>query len=113
MKMKREIFNRGTRFSHQFGDTLSVQDPLQTHTFDMPTPDPVRSLGHLGGGRSRDLHVQAEGEQRYRGQPSPVQTPTGRMTSTSGNPMDMAEAFARPMPIGTRLRTGTGIKGRK
>jgi hypothetical protein len=100
MKMKKEVFSRGVRMQHQFGDTINVNDPLQMHSFNVPLPE-NRLAGHSPG-----CEVQEYGEKNYRDAPSPVQKPNGSMASIDGPVLDLAEAHARPDPVGTKRRLG-------
>jgi hypothetical protein len=100
--MKREIFSRGVRMQHQFGKTEKINDPVQSETFDLPTPD----LSRTGGGRSYCAEVQQYGQHNYRPDPSPVQKPNGEFASTQGPRPDFVEQITRPIPVGTKRRLG-------
>jgi hypothetical protein len=101
--MKREWFSRGVRMSHKFGNTEKLDDPMQTETFDLKTPD----LSRTGGGRSPPCELKDYG-QNIPGFPdrSPIQKPSGGFASTQGPTPDGIEPFSRPVPVGTKRRIG-------
>lgn len=99
--MKREIFSRPTRFIHKFGETEARDDPMERHTFEFKGPENPN-----GGGRSAPCEVQTYGETGYRPASSPVQKPGGGFATLDGPALDLAEDFARPVPVGTKRRLG-------
>jgi len=99
--VKKEIFSRGVRMTHQFGRTEQVNDPMQSNTFELPTPNLSRLADPSPG-----CEVQKYGERSYREATSPIQKPSGAMASTNGPAPDYAEMFGRPVPVGTKRRLG-------
>jgi hypothetical protein len=99
-RIKKELFNRGVRMQHKFGDLVDRGDPIQKDTFDPMFP---RSLSTRHG---NELHQYQKGEHSYREDPSPVVTPSGRRASFNGPSPDVAEEIARPIPVGTKRRFG-------
>lgn len=102
--MKREIFRRGVRMQHQFGDLEGRNDPLGQGTFDPRFPERVSDLSKAGA--SRPLEVQREGERFYRDSPSPVCKPGGGYASLNGPAPDLPQVLAMPMPVGSKRRLG-------
>lgn len=104
--MKRDIFGRGTRYVHKFGEIEGKSDPLG-ETFDPKFPIFPQS-------RSGPIERQRHGEHNMFGPVgSPVCKPSGSLASLNGPAPDAAEGFAKPVPQGTRLRLGTSAKARK
>lgn len=102
--MKREIFRRGVRMTHQFGGLEGRNDPLGQGTFDPGFPERVSDLSHQGA--SKPLEVQRNGENFYRESPSPVCKPGGGYASLNGPTPDRPQEFAMPFPVGTKRRLG-------
>ena len=106
--MKRDIFRRGVRMQHQFGDTEKINDPLGVQTFDQtyfPLPGPgMKSLSTQG----KSVEVQQYGEYSYREPSSPIQKPSGGMATNQGPAPDVAQIFGFPIPVGTKRRSGSG-----
>lgn len=102
MKMKREIFSRPNRMTHQFEQLLDRNDPLGTQTFDAPWP---RRVDDLSAG-SKPLESREHGLHNDRPDSSPVVTPGGRAARSDGPAPDFAMAFGRPIPVGTKRRLG-------
>lgn len=102
--MERDIFRRGVRMVHKFGETEKQNDPLQTNTFDFQAAQErtrVRDLsGHTG-----PCTVKEYGETRSWAPPrSPVQKPNGQLASTEGPTHDMADEVASVYPTSTKKR---------
>lgn len=98
MKLKREIFRRGTRMTHRFGPNTSP-DPFDSSSFDpgFPIAPNVR--------HSKSLEVQREGEYRFLDPQSPVvSTKTGRAASTNGPAPDLSDPIAQTVPSNTVKR---------
>lgn len=103
--MKRDLFNRGVRMTHQFGGIEDRNDPLGQGTWDPPDyPFPVKRLSDFGSPRE----IQEYGLKPYREDPSPICKPDHSYASTQGKPLDLAEDYGRPVPVGTRRRTMSG-----
>lgn len=108
--MKREWFRRPTRFQHQFGETEKLNDPLGVRTWELPDfPLPgAERFSQFGDKRE----IQQYGEHKHREDPSPIQTPSGRMASTDGPAPDLPQIIAMPVSIGTLTRGGGKTKAR-
>lgn len=102
--MKRDIFNRGVRMTHKFGETEKIDDPFNTGTWDPPWPKSVGELSKPG----HSCEIGEYGVHSYRPDSSPVQKPGGDMAVTNGpNPYpDLPEMLGRPIPVGTKRRLG-------
>lgn len=104
MKLKREIFSRGVRMQHQFGDLISRNDPMGTSSFDAPWPKRVDDLSKQNPGGF--FESKTHGEYSYREDSSPVCKPGGGFASFNGPKPDPIEPYSRPMPVGTKRRLG-------
>jgi hypothetical protein len=102
--MNRDIFNRGPRMTHKFGETERRNDPLGARTFDLPRPTFPRQ-------RSAPVTVHQHGEHRYFDARSPVQKPSGGLASLSGPAPDLPGMVAAPIPVSTRRRHSGGKRG--
>jgi len=103
--MKREIFRRGVRMTHQFGTLEGRDDPFfGTPTFDPRFPERVDALSKPGA--SPPLEIGTYGEHRYAPARSAVVKPNGQAASLSGPAPDLPEFLARPVPVGTKRRLG-------
>lgn len=98
--MKRDIFSRGVRMQHQFGETEKINDPLGLKTFDLPLPE-NRLAGHSPG-----CEIQQQGQHTWPPPLSPVQKPSGQLADINGPAPDNAAIFATPIPVGTKRRLG-------
>ena len=96
--MKREIFRRGVRMTHTFGELEGRSDPLGSGTFDPKFPERVDTLC------SKPLESKSLGEHQYRPASSPVCKPNGGCASINGPAPDYSEMFAHPIPVGTKKR---------
>ena len=97
--MKREIFRRGPRMQHRFGQLEGLNDPFSSGTFD---PEFPKSLSQRS---SRSLTVKKDGEYRYCDPQSPiVSTKTGRVASINGPAPDNSDEIAQTIPLGTVKR---------
>lgn len=105
-QIKKEIFSRAVRMTHQFGHLADRNDPFNsgTQTFDMPTPNLSKFGG--GGGKSPQVTVQQYGQHNYRPDSSPICKPSGGYADANGRMPDPAEVFGRPVPVGTKRRLG-------
>lgn len=102
--MKRDIFRRGVRMQHQFGDTEAINDPFGNATF--PAPDyPLPSVKRFSGYGS-PCEIQEYGEHQYRPSSSPIQKPNGNMANIQGPTPDMPQIFGMIVPVGTKRRLG-------
>ena len=99
--MKSDFFRRPTRFTHRFGETERLDDPLGGSTWNVPN-FPVTRFTGLNGKRE----VKEYGESYYRPHPSPVQTPSGRMANINGPTVDRAQDVGMLYPLGTKWRLG-------
>jgi hypothetical protein len=104
MKMKKEIFSRGVRMSHPFGELVGRQDPLGTQTFEAPWPRRVDDLSKRSPGRP--MTSQQYGLHNDRPDSSPVVKPNGQCAHSDGPAPDLAMMFGRPIPVGTKRRIG-------
>lgn len=97
--MKREIFRRGVRMTHRFGELEGLNDPFSSGTFDPGFPiSPSKR-------RSRSLEVKKDGEYRYCDPQSPiVNQKTGKPASLNGPAPDYSDLPAQTMPLGTVKR---------
>jgi hypothetical protein len=102
--MKREIFSRGVRMIHKFGELESRSDPLGSTTFELPRPIRVDDLSKQCP--AGFIEAKTHGEHNYRPDSSPVCKPGGGYASFNGPKPDLAETFARPFPVGTKRRLG-------
>lgn len=102
--MKREIFSRGVRMIHKFGELEQRDDPFGTSTFEMPTPIRVDELSQQNP--RGFLEAKTHGEHNYRPDSSPVCKPDGGYASFNGPKPDPVEPFSRPIPVGTKRRLG-------
>jgi hypothetical protein len=100
-KLKKEIFSRGVRMIHKFGDLIKRSDPIQKDVFEPHFP-----LG-LNQRHGTQLHQVDKGEHAYRPDSSPVVKPSGKPASFNGPAPDNAEVMARPVPVGTKRRKET------
>src|SRR5580658_8382057 len=99
--MKREIFRRGVRMTHQFGTLETRDDPF----FGTPTFDP-RFPERVDAHRSAPLEIGTHGEHRMYPARSAVVKPNGQAASLSGPAPDLPEMFGAPIPVGTKRRLG-------
>lgn len=102
--MKRDVFKRGTRMTHKFGETEDINDPVQRNTFPFfedqkcVRPERLSEFGH-------SCEVQDYGEhEMFNPARSPVQKPNGQFASNNGPAPDMAEGIAAPIPFSTKKR---------
>jgi hypothetical protein len=103
--VKREIFRRGVRMTHQFGTLEGRDDPFfGTPTFDPRFPERVDDLGKSGA--SPPLEIGTYGEHRAYPARSAVVKPNGEAASLSGPAADRPEFFGAPIPVGTKRRLG-------
>ncbi len=100
--MKRDIFRRGVRMVHHFGTLEERNDPWGTSTFDPRFPERVDELSKPG----HPCEIQQYGEHFYSPERSAVVKPNGQAASLNGPVPDIAEQFARPVPVGTKRRLG-------
>lgn len=98
IKLKRDIFHRGTRMTHRFGP-VAEDDPLSLReTFRPDTP----TFPEL---RSRPFGVKSQGDYRYCEPLSPIVKPNGgRKASLNGPAPDYAGEAAATIPAGTVKR---------
>jgi hypothetical protein len=94
--------------THQYGTLEEVNSPFfGPGTFEPPWPKRVDALGTPGvDGRGKPCEVQEYGEHFYSPERSAVTKENGRNASLNGPAPDMAEAIARPIPVGTKRRFG-------
>lgn len=107
--MKKDIFRRGTRMVHKFGEIEGRSDPVYG---DQGVFDPRFPIVHnnMSGARNNSppITLQGHGEFRYFSQPgSAIAKPTGRLASLNGPQPDYADAIASPVPVGTSQRLNT------
>jgi hypothetical protein len=100
--MKREVFRRGVRMTHEFGGLEGRNDPLGSQSFPFEGPQRVDELSTQG----RPKEVQQYGEHQYRPASSPICKPSGGYASTNGPAPDVAQIFGMPIPVGTKRRLG-------
>jgi hypothetical protein len=98
--VKREIFRRGVRMTHRFGELEGQNDPLGSGTFDPKFPERMDTLS------SKPLESCSLGEHQFREATSPVCKPNGGCASINGPAPDYAEMLARPFPVGSKRRLG-------
>lgn len=99
--MKDDWFRRPARFTHRFGETERLDDPLGTGTWQVPDFPITR---YTNGGPKRE--VQEFGNYNPYTRSSPVQTPSGRMASINGPTPDRAQAEGVVWSTSTRWRWG-------
>jgi hypothetical protein len=109
--MKRDIFRRGPRFTHQFGSLEEVNGPFfGPSCFELPVPERIDELGQIGGTpgsrRGRPVEIHEFGERFYAPERSAVTKPSGSNASLNGPVLDLAEAVGRPIPASTKRRFG-------
>lgn len=106
--MKRDIFRRGVRMQHQFGETEKINDPLGNETFEVQWPRRIDTLsrGSAGNAVMAPLEVQRQGEYNYRQQSSPISKPNGGFADINGPKPDYAQIYGMPIPVGTKRRLG-------
>jgi hypothetical protein len=105
--MKRDIFRRGVRMTHKFGEIEGRSDPVYGNEGVFDPKFPVSPTQQ----HSPPLTIQSHGEFRYFSEPgSAVAKPTGSLASLNGPQPDYAGAIAFPIPMGTRQRLGTRAK---
>ena len=102
--MKRDIFRRGVRMQHQFGTLETRNDPLGVETFDFTPPVRVDSLSKRAA--MGPMEVRTHGEALWMEPRSAVVKPNGKAATFGGPKPDLAEAFGRPVPVGTKRRLG-------
>lgn len=101
MKMTKDIFRRGVRMSHAFGDLTGVRDPLGNQTWEAPWPKRVDRLGQRG---EMPMEISQHGERTYRPHSSPVSKPAGGHASIQGPAPDIAQEYAMLIPVGTERK---------
>lgn len=104
MKLKREIFRRGTRMVHRFG-FQHTQDPFESQAFDADIPISPSKLS------SRSLQMSKDGEYRYYEPQSPISKPGG-LARLNGPARDNSDPIAQTVPMGTIERTTMKPKGK-
>lgn len=105
MKMHKDLFARGNRMTHKFGELIERSDPIMGHaTFEAPWPKRVDDLSKRGAGHP--CTSQDYGLHNYRPDPSPVVKPNGRLARSDGPAPDLAMDLAMPIPVGTKRRLG-------
>jgi hypothetical protein len=102
--MKRDIFRRGVRMQHHYGTLEQRNDPLGTETFEFNPPVRVDSLSKRAA--MGPIEIRDKGEHLWREPRSAVVKPNGKAASFQGPAPDLAEEFARPIPVGTKRRLG-------
>ena len=96
--MMRDIFRRGVRMVHKFGETERVSDPYGSRTFDPPTPIFPQQ-------RSAPITSKQYGEHDPFDPPkSPIEKFRGGLASQAGPAPDIPGAIAAPIPSGTKKR---------
>jgi hypothetical protein len=111
--MNADWFRRPTRFTHRFGETERLDDPLGKSTWQVPDFPVTR---YTNGGPKRE--VQEYGESNPYTRASPIQTPSGRMANIGGPTTDRPQAEGVLWSTSTRWRFGPpdideGEKARK
>ena len=107
--IRKDIFRRGVRMTHRFGETEKQSDPFGSGTFEAPWPMRVDELNKGG----HPLEVGADGEHAYRPFSSPIQKPDGSLASVNGPAPDAPQIFGMPVPVGTKRRIAPPIKSDK
>jgi hypothetical protein len=102
MKIQRDIFARGVRMQHKFGELIGRSDPLGMESFEAHRPMRVDELSKPG----RPCTSQEYGQHNYRPDPSPVTKPNGQMARSDGPAPDLAMGLGMPIPVGTKRRLG-------
>lgn len=97
--MKREIFRRAVRMTHQFGTLEGRDDPF----FGTPSFDP-RFPERVDAHRSAPLEIGTHGEHRAYPARSAVVKPNGQAASLSGPTPDLPQMCAVPIGVGTKAR---------
>lgn len=98
IKLKRDIFHRGTRMTHRFGPETE-DDPIATRSTFRPDVPTFPDSG------SRPFSVKAQGDYRYCEPLSPiVKANGGRKASLNGPAPDAASEMAATPPAGTVKR---------
>lgn len=98
--MKRDIFRRGPRFTHRFGEAEARDDPFGDSTFDMDKPMfPQR--------RSSPIEVQNFGERNNffnHAAPSAVKKAKGGFASLEGPAPNLPAEIGGQVPASTKKR---------
>lgn len=104
--MKRDIFRRGNRMVHKFGEIEGKDDPLfGSHSSKFEPQFPVG----IGEHRSPPITSKQYGEHdMFSPSRSQIQKPGGGLASFSGPKPDLAELVAAPVPVGTKKRKSGG-----
>lgn len=100
--MKSDWFRRGVRMQHQFNSLEERNDPLGQSTWFPEWPKRPDRLSGTG----RPCEIQEYGEHMWTEPRSAVSRPDGTFASLNGRRPDLAEAMARPFPVGTKRRLG-------
>jgi hypothetical protein len=97
--MKSDWFRRPTRFTHRFGETERLDDPLGSNTWAVPDFPVTR---YTNGGAKRE--VQEFGQHQAHTGFSPIQTPSGRMANINGPTPDRPQEEGMRVPDSTHWR---------
>ena len=104
-KMSRDIFCRGTRMTHRFGDLVDSRDPIgSTQAFTYTPPVRPDALSQMAPGRP--FEARTDGQYGYRPESSPIQKMNGEYASIDGPKPDLAQQLGMPEPVGTKRRLG-------
>lgn len=98
--MKRDIFRRGTRMTHRFGECENDEPFMPLATFDPKFPTGVTARRG-----SPPLNIQTHGEHRYTPIMSPVVKPGGGVASLNGPAPDEVDRVEMAIPANTKKRT--------
>jgi len=105
-RLKKDIFCRGVRMQHQFGELAESQRNDQfirsTEVFEAPWPKRVDELSKPG----KCYEVQQYGQYGYRPEYAAVEKANNKLATIDGKVPDTAQAFAMPIPVGTKRRLG-------
>lgn len=99
LKLKKEMFARGCRFQHRFGDK---DDPyMDGQYFNAPYPSGVKTSSKNGAGA---FYGKKRGLQVWTEPLSPVDKFRGGKASLSGPREDVPDMIAERVPAGTAKR---------
>lgn len=104
-KLKREMFLRGVRMVHRFGDPDDQNVMGQSEYFDFKGP----KLPKSDKMPSQRLNIQSHGLHAWTRPQSGVTKARGGKASLSGPALDVADAMAETAPTSTKKRGLTQV----
>lgn len=104
-KLKKEIFLRGVRMTHRFGDPDDQNVMGASEYFDFKGPNPMKSSNSA----SQKLNIQSQGLHVPTKAQSPVTKARGGRASLSGPTLDVADSMAETEPTSTKKRGPEGV----